>query len=526
MSIKLKRVLASVVSLVMLVTFINIPAVSGKVLAEGEELDPVPTSATVDSISYEFNFEDGTACVVGVANLENVWIPSFVEYNGSSYCVTSIGSGTGALMGGAIIKTISIPYTVRTVNQGAFFQLTNISEVIFQEDQSHSHVFPGYESGLTIDSAAFMFCSNLKDLFLPSILTNTNPSALQFAGSSDFTIHYPCNADSNLIAAMASLSNGATYHPLHRNIIFLDDYICTDCNQSVEPIIEEYVVGHSLTVGGKIGINFYYQLSQDILINPNAYVRFTLPNGSVQEIPVSEGVPTVVDSVRRYVFSCYVDAKEMADEINAQVIVPSRYVGEPTTYSVREYANNVPQYDQPGSLKDLVDSMLIYGTLAQQFFGYRTDDYAIDISMARAAISRITTDSLSDYAQYATTQGNEVLFVGSNLTLLSGTTLGMYFMVPDEEIDPSTVSFKIGNTDLKAEQRGEYLYVAIDDISARDLSYVFSVDVYVDGQLDSTVNFCALSYCYSVLAYDNVDDLQDLARAIYNYANIANEYAW
>ena len=54
--------------------------------------------------------------------------------------------------------------------------------------------------------------------------------------------------------------------------------------------IGERLAGHLLSLNGNIGVNFYMELDSTVAANPNAYMRFTLPNGTTQDVTVAEAV--------------------------------------------------------------------------------------------------------------------------------------------------------------------------------------------------------------------------------------------
>ena len=78
---------------------------------------------------------------------------------------------------------------------------------------------------------------------------------------------------------------------------------------------------------------------------------------------------------------CGIAAKQMADKVNAR-IVSNGVKGEVHTYSVTDYAESVINAAS-GVYSDkavnAVKAMLNYGTAAQQYFGYNTDNPANSI---------------------------------------------------------------------------------------------------------------------------------------------------
>ncbi|MBE6733783.1 MAG: hypothetical protein E7563_00370, partial [Ruminococcaceae bacterium] len=178
---------------------------------------------------------------------------------------------------------------------------------------------------------------------------------------------------------------------------------CTICGA------EEHVdklAGYTISLGDKIAVNYYMSLTDKTLNDANAKMVFTVPDtGSTYtlEIPVSEAVK----SGDYYVFTCEVAAKEMTSVIEAKLVTSeSELVLE--DYSVQKYAeyilakaeeaNNLTGGGVAGGIAGgdgasnlltpemlsyvkaapLVKSMLNYGTEAQLYFDYNTDNLAND----------------------------------------------------------------------------------------------------------------------------------------------------
>ena len=108
------------------------------------------------------------------------------------------------------------------------------------------------------------------------------------------------------------------------------------------------LVGHSLSLKGNIGVNFYMDLDESVADSDTAYMYFTIPGDTVtyQTVYVNEqsdaSLPhaekkTVGDKTY-YVFPCSVAAKEIYSDITAQIIDGEDH-GDRYTYSVKEYAD-------------------------------------------------------------------------------------------------------------------------------------------------------------------------------------------
>ena len=129
-----------------------------------------------------------------------------------------------------------------------------------------------------------------------------------------------------------------------------NDGKCDDCDQYIDGIGAK-LAGYSLSLTGNIGVNFYMELSDDVVNDASAYMNFTLPNGTTSKVYVSgtheDGSTattdtTVKNGVTYYVFTCEVAAKEMTSDIKAQMIGNNgEKKGTVYTYTVKEYADYI-----------------------------------------------------------------------------------------------------------------------------------------------------------------------------------------
>ncbi|MDE5936854.1 MAG: hypothetical protein K2G83_05560, partial [Ruminococcus sp.] len=237
----------------------------------------------------------------------------------------------------------------------------------------------------------------------------------------------------------------------------------------------------------------------------NAYMQFEMPNGEIVREAVNDAEVSVVDGKKWHVFSCEVSAKEMSDKINAQMIIGNDTISAEYTYSVKEYADNLLDGDYSDEAKQLVSTMLSYGSYAKAYFSNEN-------LTTTPEINAVTVDILSDYAgKTSGTLSDDVKYYGSSLLLESDTTLRHYFKITDGT-DVSQYDFS-GN-------KGNYYYIDISDISADklDVACKTSIGGY-------TVSYSPMSYAHAVLSSDNASDsLKNVVRALFLYNQAANAY--
>lgn len=95
--------------------------------------------------------------------------------------------------------------------------------------------------------------------------------------------------------------------------------------------------GYSLCLAKNIGLNFHLTLSNEVLSDSGAKVQLTLPNGTVQEIPVN----SVTNDGNGYKFTAKVSAKEMTSDITATVILSDGTTSGEYRYTIKQYADTI-----------------------------------------------------------------------------------------------------------------------------------------------------------------------------------------
>ena len=79
------------------------------------------------------------------------------------------------------------------------------------------------------------------------------------------------------------------------------------------------VIGHTISLNGNIGVNFYMELSPEIAASKTAYMHFTIPNGNKTteaDVPLSQA--TIKGNY--YIFNCDVSAKDIYSTVTGQII--------------------------------------------------------------------------------------------------------------------------------------------------------------------------------------------------------------
>ena len=136
----------------------------------------------------------------------------------------------------------------------------------------------------------------------------------------------------------------------------------------------------------------------------------------------------------------------------------------------------------------------------------------------------MTADTLQSFQKTDTQENTWVKFEGSNLSLLSQTTLRLYFTIKDET---KNVTFTCNGKELAKTKSGQYWYVEIDNIAAKDLDETFTVTVS-DGAETLEVQYSVMAYSYNVMSREitaiRTQELKNAIAALYLYNQAANAY--
>ena len=281
------------------------------------------------------------------------------------------------------------------------------------------------------------------------------------------------------------------------------------------------LVGHSISLDGDIGVNFYMELSDSIASSDTAYMRFTIPAGSItteQNVFVKDARRQVVSGNKTYyVFKCQVAAKEMTSQIKAQII-DGELSGTEYTYSVKEYADyllaHTDEREDLAKAAPLVRAMLNYGAYSQLYFDKNPDTLAnCDLNDTEKALGDVQID-VADPVINNLPEG--MTFEGATLSLKSETTLSLYFGSSE------ALTFNCEGYTVETVKSGNYQVARIRGIKAKHIGSSFTLSVN-----GGTITYSPLNYCRNVLAEagatpdeaQNQQDekLQNVVKALYLY---------
>ena len=301
-----------------------------------------------------------------------------------------------------------------------------------------------------------------------------------------------------------------------------NDGKCDDCGAIIDGIGAK-LAGYSLSLTGNIGVNFYMELSDQIIADKDAYMQFTLPNGTVTKVPVSAAQTntTIKEGTTYYKFPCEVSSYEMTQDIKAQMFDGNGNCGKEYTYTVRDYAQYIIK--NSSSYVDAYPfavAMLNYGACSQKYFNKAVDDLANkNLNSYDQEIPDRFDGYINGFVAEKAENGLLGQFAGLSMVLKSETTLNIFYE-PKEGIDVSKLNFIVDGKEITPVKRGQYYILSLENIKANELenSKTFTV---TDGTNTLSGEYCAMMYCYQVLQAKEgtyADDLLTLLKAFSDYA--------
>lgn len=273
-----------------------------------------------------------------------------------------------------------------------------------------------------------------------------------------------------------------------------------------------YTVGRaysaSVSLDGDIALNFYMELDEATLQNEQAKMTFTF-KGEKREMPLSEGIPYLIDGNAYYKFTFPTAAKDYATPVTLAVSMPNAE-GTEYAYSVKDYGERLLSTTDEKYSGDraMVREMLSYCIAASNYFYGGSMSGEVTVSLSALEGYKPVTDGM---------ENEGVTVTGATLLVRTVATIRIYF-----ETEQSVVC-KVDGNRVTAKAVGEeapnLYYVGIDDIAAKDLDRAYTVEIG-----SYKIVYSALSYVYTALKGDNPIELQLLAQALYYYNRAANEY--
>ena len=440
------------------------------------------------------------------------------------------------------LTSVVVPSSVTEIEAKAFRKIENLKTIYMQCDPAYlTWDFPE-ENYIRYSSeerkkvnvyVPYMYKQDYLNKFQPSdvyylgtynvsvsgLVTNGSVVADRFMAAQGETVHFTVTPNPSCIVKHVAVNgNELAYNP---DGTYSFDMPAEDV--SILAIIDrfnaDHLYGHSISLDGDIGVNFYMELDESILTSQTAYMQFDVPDGKKTETQIVYVKDVLNNHVNiggktYFKFKCQVAAKDMAAEIVAQ-LHDGNARGEEYKYSVREYAKYIldNSNDYSFEIVNLVKAMLNYGSAAQEYFlnesGSDLANYGLDTDYMK--VDDVTAKTIhKPYDAARTSLPKEISFEGVTLSLRSETTLSFYFK-------GDTDLWTVLGDDFPTETTPDgYQVYRISGISASELDDDFS---FLFG------SYCPLTYCYNVLdRNEGSDALKKVCKALFLYNQAANDY--
>ena len=407
------------------------------------------------------------------------------------------------------LQSITIPASVQGIGTYAFLYNYNLSEIHFEGDAPHFNANTFY----SITATAYYPANNP---------TWTEDVRQNYGGTITWVSYAPPCTDhtyESVVTAPTCSEQGYT------------TYVCSRCGDSyvgdyTDPVDHSYEDGTCIWCGdetytaewksattslnGTIDLNIYVVLSENLMDEEDAFIRFSYGN-KVVDVPIAEGVESVSDGVLRYRYSCPMYAKEVSEIVTVQVMKGDEAIGSALEYSIVTYCmNRINKSTNPAQVA-LCKALLNYAAAAQISLNYNTENLA-NAQLAEA--DKILPDGIDVSGYAASNVGSETGIKTKSATLMleSEVSVRVYFTL-EEGYDISDFTFTIDGKVVEPQKNSTGWFIETDGIAAKNLDQMLEFSV---GGI--TVTYGPMSYVNSKLSNSKTNaDTLNLVKALYAY---------
>lgn len=269
---------------------------------------------------------------------------------------------------------------------------------------------------------------------------------------------------------------------------------CTKCGETLNrelPALTTPVTKWNVTLGENIGVRFVLGLTGSETVTAAV-------NGAPVDAPVVDGV-----------LCLNLPATQMADEI--VISIDGEALAK--TYSVRGYAEEILNGNHPKATKNLVKYMLAYGSAAQTYFGYNTENLA-DRGITVEAKTP-TGETTVDYSGRV----SGIAFYSASLLHRNKTAVRFYFTGSAENL-----TFTVNGVACEPAAKDDMYYVELAGINPQELANDVTV-VVSDGTDSLTVHYSPMDYIVRMYEKETSSpQTKALVQALYGYYEAAIAY--
>ena len=274
--------------------------------------------------------------------------------------------------------------------------------------------------------------------------------------------------------------------------------------KAVFDVTEKVRTGHSLSLKGDIGVNFYYYI-------PERYQHDLKLVFNYKDETYEANLEEIDIQGYNYRGSFNVVAAAMTEPIQATLTCADEVIDQ-QNYSVKAYASRIIEKRDPeDKLAKLCKALLNYGGKSQTYFEYRLDDMAdatlgdyTPVSTDDMIVPAFDKEALnSSIAQYG------LNYYGSSLVLKTETSLKIYFKKLSNFDANVPVSINGQPAEL-VEESDSYAYIKVADIPSGKIADIWTITIG-----DASFEFSATNYIQNVLN-GNKEKLKNTVTALYD----------
>ncbi|MBO4398851.1 MAG: BspA family leucine-rich repeat surface protein [Lachnospiraceae bacterium] len=392
----------------------------------------------------------------------------------------------------------------------SFINLTNLNTVSTSSHSEYRKYVFGYLSNDNEQHANTL----LKHICMKGVLIDpffVNVYGV-YANTYSITTHQTQDGKTCIWCKQCWVYTQAGYHP------FGSDGKCPMCGmEQTEFNGTNALRGVALSLKGNVEIEFYFELTDDVLTNTLSKVNVTFL-GSTDSTYLRTHQNGVWDGKVYRVIRVAVPAKEMNSTVTVSITNNNGTILTTDAISVRQIAERYLQMNLGADTNNLIRAMLNYGAYSQKYFGYNVNNlanagYVNTLPSAETVIQGVS-DSYMRVQNYDTT--GLISLAGCSL-VLDDNVMVRYNFTFGSGVNYSNRPSFTGPMGLK--QNGTYWYFESTDFDVaqwdKPRSNVGNIIV---------VSYSPFAYINDVMQVYSSGNLYDLARAMYAYWDAAQHY--
>ncbi|MCD8107518.1 MAG: hypothetical protein LUE20_06100 [Oscillospiraceae bacterium] len=292
--------------------------------------------------------------------------------------------------------------------------------------------------------------------------------------------------------------------------------------------------GRSLSLGGKIGVNYYFDCT-NVESPTGYYVVFSVGSDNSYD----QTVYLTQSSNGYYIATCRIYFYQMTEDITATLYDSSgNFVRAYSGYSIYSYFSAAYTKDSSSNLTNMVMGMLCYGTYGKVWAGKSLNTFEnsalSELSSVVSSFKSALLSSSGTYGAYSTV--NQADDISISPTLVLSDTCELKFEITGYDADNYTVY--LDNVQVTPTYSDGKYYVKVSNILVQNWGVTHTIKVVSnsdDSTYDEISNYSVMSYAYSMVFAasgqsedytdgDNTPNLRNLLYGMYTYYYFVQTY--